>query len=61
MERVAEVKLGKTRQMKKPWITPEVLESCDGRREEKRRRRELGAEELVEYRAANRRIGVQNK
>lgn len=53
LESVAEVKLGKARKIKKPWITTEVLEACDDRREKKRRRK-LGPHELTEYRTANR-------
>ena len=52
METTAEEKLGRARKIKKPWITPDVLESCDKRREKKKKRR-LGPTELAEYRAAN--------
>ena len=51
MENVAEDKLGKSRKIKKPWITTEVIEKCDNRREKKKRK--LGAAEMAEYRMAN--------
>eukprot|EP00795_Rhopilema_esculentum_P014901 gene14902-6041_t len=55
LEKTVEEKLGKARPIKKPWITPEVLEACDVRRD-KRRRRHLGANDLLEYRVANRKV-----
>ena len=55
LEKTAEEKLGKASPIKKPWITPEVLEACDVRRD-KRRRRHLGTNDLLEYRVANRKV-----
>ena len=48
--------LGKERRRKKPWVTKDVLDLCDGRRDLKKRDK---AEGVKEYREANRRI--QNK
>ncbi|XP_037780246.1 uncharacterized protein LOC119576673 [Penaeus monodon] len=50
---VAEEKLGKCRKIKRPWLTSEVLEKCEDRRNKKKRKC-LGAVELAEYRNANR-------
>lgn len=52
IEKVAEEKLGRARKIKQPWITTKVLEKCDERRE-KKRRKNLGEEELQQYRVAN--------
>ena len=52
LEKTAEETLGRARKIKKPWITPEVLESCDKRREKKKKKK-LGPAELAEYRTAN--------
>ena len=46
--------LGKERRMKKPWVTKDVLDLCDERRDLKKKRYE--AEGAKEYREANRRI-----
>ena len=45
--------LGKERRRKKPWVTKDVLDLCDKRRNLKKKRYEAGAKE---YREANRRI-----
>ena len=55
MEEVSAEKLGKPRKIKKPWMTKELIEKCDDRRD-KRRKRELGAVALEEYRIANRSV-----
>jgi hypothetical protein len=44
--------LGKARKIKKPWITRDVMDSCDKRRKKKRKRKQ-GGTELREYRAAS--------
>ena len=49
----AEEKLGRARKTKRPWITPEVLDRCD-RRKEKKKKTKLGDQELAEWRIANR-------
>ena len=46
--------LGKERRRKKPWVTKDVLDLCDERRDLKKKRYE--AEGAREYREANRRI-----
>ena len=46
--------LGKERRRKKPWVTKDVLDLCDERRDLKKKRCE--AEGAKEYREANRRI-----
>ena len=46
--------LGKERRRKKPWVTKDVLNLCDERRDLKKKRYE--AEGAKEYREANRRI-----
>ena len=46
--------LGKERRRKKPWVTKDVLDLCDERRDLKKKRYE--AEGAKEYREANRRI-----
>ena len=46
--------LGKERRRKKPWVTKDVLDLCDERRDFKKKRYE--AEGAKEYREANRRI-----
>ena len=46
--------LGKERRRKKPWVTKDVLDLCDERRELKKKRSE--ADGAREYREANRRI-----
>ncbi|MEW8615743.1 MAG: hypothetical protein AB2610_21510, partial [Candidatus Thiodiazotropha sp.] len=46
--------LGKERRKKKPWVTRDVLELCDQRRNLKKKRYE--AEGAKEYREANKRI-----
>ena len=45
--------LGKERRKKKPWVTKDVLDLCDERRDLKKKRYEAGARE---YREANGRI-----
>ena len=50
----ASEKLGKERRRKKPWVTKDVLDFCDERRDLKKKRYE--AEGAKEYREANRRI-----
>ena len=45
---------GKERSRKKPWVTKNVLDLCDERRDLKKKRYE--AEGAKEYREANRRI-----
>ena len=44
--------LGKERRRKKPWVTKDVLDLCDKRRDLKKKRNE--AERAKEYREANR-------
>ena len=44
---------GKERRRKKSWVTKDVLDLCDERRDLKKKRYEAGAKE---YREANRRI-----
>ena len=46
--------LGKERRRKKPWVTKDVLDLCDERRDLKKKRYE--AEGAKEYKEANRRI-----
>ena len=46
--------LGKEYRRKKPWVTKDVLDLCDERRDLKKKRCE--AEGAKEYREANRRI-----
>ena len=46
--------LGKERRRNKPWVTKDVLDFCDERRDLKKKRYE--AEGAKEYREANRRI-----
>ena len=46
--------LGKVRRRKKPWVTKDVLDLCDERRDLKKKRYE--AKGAKEYREANRRI-----
>ena len=46
--------LGKERRRKNPWVTKDVLDLCDERRDLKKKRYE--AEEAKEYREANKRI-----
>ena len=46
--------LGKERRRKKPWVTKDVLDLCDERRDLKKKRYE--AEGAKEYREANRRV-----
>ena len=46
--------LGKERHRKKPWVTKDVLDLCDERKDLKKKRYE--AEGAKEYREANRRI-----
>ena len=46
--------LSKERRRKKPWVTKDVLDLCDERRDLKKKRYE--AEGAKEYREANRRI-----
>ena len=46
--------LGKERSRKKPWVTKDVLDLCDERRDLKKKRYE--AEGAKEYKEANRRI-----
>ena len=45
--------LGKKRRRKKPWVTRDVLDICDEKRDLEKKRYEEGAKE---YREANRRI-----
>jgi len=53
IKNVAEEKLGKCRKIKRPWLTSEVLEKCEDRRNKKKRKC-LGAVERAECRTANR-------
>ena len=46
--------LGKERRRKKPWVTKDVLDLCDERRDLKKKRYEAG--EAKEYRKQNRRV-----
>ena len=46
--------LGNERRRKKPWVTKDVLDLCDERRDLKKKRYE--AEGAKEYREANRRV-----
>ena len=46
--------LGKERRRKKPWVTKDVLDLCDERRDLKKKRYE--AEGAKEYSEANRRV-----
>jgi hypothetical protein len=55
MEEVSEANPGKAKRINKPWITAEVIRSCDLRRE-KKKKKDLGDEELEEYRKANREV-----
>ena len=52
-ENISEI-LGKKRRRKKPWVTKDVLDLCDERRDLKKKRYE--AEGAKEYREANRRV-----
>ena len=57
MENVAEEKLRKFRKIRKPWITTEVIEKCDNRREKRKKRKlHVGAAEMAEYRIANKKV-----
>ena len=49
--------LGKERRRKKPWVTKDVLDLCDERRDLKKKR--YVAEGAKEYRESNRRTGIQ--
>ena len=51
--------LGKERRRKKPWVTKDVFDLCDDRRDLKKMRYE--AEGAKEYREANRRIQRQRR
>ncbi|KAG1666259.1 Phosphatidylethanolamine-binding F40A3.3 [Nymphon striatum] len=53
MIEVAEKKIGKARKVKKEWLTSEILENCDERRD-KKGRKNLSAEDLEQYRIVNR-------
>ena len=53
MEEVSEENFGKARKINEPWITPEVIRSCDEQKEE-RRRKDLGEEEMEDHRRTNR-------
>ena len=47
------MRYSKERRRKKPWVTKDVLDLCDERRDLKKKRYEAGAKE---YREANRRV-----
>ena len=51
--------LGKEHRRKKPWVTKDVLDLCDERRDSKKKRYE--AEGAKEYREANRRVQKAGK
>ena len=51
--------LGKQRQMRKPWVTPEILDLCDQRRDLKKKRCEL--EGAKDYREIKRKIRTDMK
>ena len=51
--------LGKERRRKKPWVTKDVLDLCDERRDSKKKRYE--AEGAKEYREVNRRIQKERR
>ena len=48
--------LGKHRPVKKPWVTAEILDLCDKRRELKKKKNKNDAEGTTEYRTVNRQI-----
>ena len=48
--------LGKHRPVKKPWVTTEILDLCDKRRELKKKKNKNDAEGTTEYRTVNRQI-----
>ena len=48
--------LGKHRPVKKPWVTIEILDLCDKRREMKKKKNKNDAEGTTEYRTVNRQI-----
>ena len=48
--------LGKHRPVKKPWVTAEILDLCDKRRELKKKKNKNYAEGTTEYRTVNRQI-----
>ena len=49
--------LGKQRQKRKPWVTPEILDLCDQRRHLKKKRGE--SEEAKDYREIKRKIRTE--
>ena len=48
--------LGKHRPVKKPWVTAEILDLCDKRRELKKKKNKNDTEGTTEYRTVNRQI-----
>ena len=50
--------LGKQRRKRKPWVTPEILDLCDQRRDLKKKRGEPGAKD---YRQIKRKIRTEMK
>ena len=51
--------LGKQRRKRKPWVTPEILDLCDRRRNLKKKRSE--PEEAKDYREVKRKIRTETK
>ena len=51
--------LGKQRRKRKPWVTPEILDLCDQRRDLKKKRGE--SEEAKDYREIKRKIRTEMK
>ena len=51
--------LGKQRRKRKPWVTPEILDLCDQRRDLKKKRDEL--EGAKDYRESKRKIRTEMK
>ena len=54
----AEKILGKTKASLKPWITPDIIKSCDERRKLKAKRFD-GEQHKIEYRNANRKVKTE--
>lgn len=60
IKEAAEKIIGKKKKTKKPWITQEVLKSCDDRRT-KKQERFTSTQKLEEYRAANKKVNKITK
>ena len=52
-------RLGKQRRKRKPWVTPEILDLCDQRRDLKKKRGE--PERAIDYREIKRKIRTEMK